>query len=168
MMVQTKKSVYNKSKKHMKKSKKHMKGECIQTSTHSQIRSFDMGKQNVRVPDLCPGLTPPGPLSRHGGQTFLSKHSYIVLSLQALFMWQLQQCPLVWLLRNLLSLSSPSIFLGYPILPKLSSPWGDAAKFSQQCVCACVSVKCFLYAIPCAIWCAHINAIYFPYIYIYI
>ena len=40
IMVQTKKSVYNKS-------KKHMKGECIQTSTHSQIRTFDMGKQNT-------------------------------------------------------------------------------------------------------------------------
>ena len=92
----------------------------------------------VRVPDLCPGLTPPGLLSRHDGQTFLSTHSYTVLSLQALFIWQLQQTPLVWLLRNQLSLSSPSIFLVYPILPKLSS-LGVMPQNSISSVCVCLS-----------------------------
>ena len=121
----------------------------------------------VRVPDLCPGLTPPGPLSRHGGQTFLSTHSCIVLSLQALFMWQLQQCPLVWLLRNLLSLSYPSIFLGYPVLPKLSSPWGDAAKFSQQCVCVRLCQMFSLCHSMCNMMCAYKCNLFPIYIYNY-
>ena len=156
-----------------------MKGECIQTSTHSQIRTFDMGKQNT--PQSGPRSRP---LSRpystrasfqawwanffehtqlHSSVTASTVHvtaSAVSTGLTA------QKSPFTIISLYIFGLPCPPQII--PPLGWLSPPWGDAAKFSQQCVCVCVSVKCFLYAIPCAIWCVHINAIYFPYIYIYI
>ena len=143
-----------------------MKGECIQTSTHSQIRTFDMGKQNT--PQSGPRSRP---LSRpystrasfqawwanffehtqlHSSVTASTVHvtaSAVSTGLTA------QKSPFTIISLYIFGLPCPPQII--PPLGWLSPPWGDAAKFSQQSVCVRLCQMFSLCHSMCNMMCAY-------------